>query len=100
VYEWRPGIPAALVANVKESDRTIRPGSGWRKVTTRQDLEQVYYSGGAVSAKTPMRLYRIEGDDGEIWGYFFAYRNILPFSIVDDKTIELGRVPEPPAPGP
>jgi outer membrane murein-binding lipoprotein Lpp len=99
VYEWRPGIPAAVVADLKDDDRTIRPGSGWRKIETREDLEQVYKSGSAYKAKANMRLYRIEGDDGEIWGYFFAYENRLPYTVVDDKTIELGGIPEPKAPG-
>jgi hypothetical protein len=97
-YEWRPGITAAVVADLKEDDKTIRPGQGWRKIGTPEDLERVYKGGTAVKAKSAMRLYRIEGNDGEIWGYFFAPQNILPYSTIDDKTIELGQIPEPPAP--
>lgn len=100
VYEWRPGIPAAVVADLKDDDRRIRPGSGWTKVETREDLEQVYKSGILTKRRFMMRLYRIEGDDGEIWGYFFAYENRLPYTVVDDKTIELGQIPEPKSPGP
>jgi hypothetical protein len=101
VYEWT-GLamtPAAIVADPGDDDKTIRPGPGWRKVKSPEDLEQVYKKGSAVKDKVGMRLYRIEGDDGEIWGYFFAPYNLLPHSIVDDKTIELGPIPEPKAPG-
>lgn len=67
---------------------------------TTQELEQVYKSGSAVKQKAGMRLYRIEGNDGEIWGYFFAAQNILPYSVIDDRTLELGPIPEPPTGGP
>jgi hypothetical protein len=101
VYEWT-GLgmtTAAIVADLGDDDKTIIPGAGWRKVKSPEDLEQVYKKGGAVKAKAGMRLYRIEGADGELWGYFFAPYNLLPHSIVDDKTIELGPIPEPKAPG-
>lgn len=99
VYEWRPGITAAVVADIKDSDRTIKPGTGWKKIKTRQELEQAYQAGAMVKAKKGMKLYRIEGADGELWGYFFAPDNRLPFTVVNDKTIELGQIPEPPSPG-
>jgi len=98
VYEWRPGLVASVVVDMKETERTIRPGAGWKKINTRQELEQAYKAGAAVKQKKGMRLYRIEGDDGEIWGFFFAPDNRLPYTVVDDKTIELGEIPEPPAP--
>lgn len=100
VYEWRQGITAAVVVDMKETDRTIRPGSGWKKIKTREELEQAYKAGAAVKDKKGMRLYRIEGDDGELWGYFFAPDNRLPFTVIDDKTIELREIPEPAAPAP
>lgn len=100
VYEWRPGITAAVVADLKDTDRTIKPGPGWTKMNSPQELEQAYKSGSLVKGKTGMKLYRIEGDDGELWGCFFAPDNVLPYSLIDDKTIELGRIPEPKAPGP
>ena len=101
VYEWSGlgMITAAIVVDLKDDDKTIRPGSGWRKIKTREELEKAYKSGSMVKAQAGMRLYRIEGDDGEIWGYFFAPRNVLPYSMVNDKTIELGQIPEPKAPG-
>jgi hypothetical protein len=99
VYEFRAGIPAAVVADFKDPDRVIRPGRDWRKLNSREELEQVYKSGKPLWAKAGMKLYRIEGDDGEIWGYFFAFKNVLPYSVIDSKTIELGPVPEPPQPG-
>lgn len=100
VYEWRPGITAAVVADLRDTDRTIKPGPGWRKINSRQELEEAYKGGSAAKTRTGMKLYRIEGADGELWGYFFAPYNILPYSVIDDKTIELGRIPEPKAPGP
>jgi hypothetical protein len=100
VYEWRPGITAAVVADLRDTDRTIKPGPGWRKLNSRQELEEAYKGGSAAKTRTGMKLYRIEGADGELWGYFFAPYNILPYSVIDDKTIELGRIPEPKAPGP
>jgi hypothetical protein len=100
VYEWRPGITAAVVVDLKDPDRTIRPGTGWRTIKSREELEEAYKGGSAVKARTAMKLYRIEGDDGEVWGYFFAPGNFLPYSVIDDKTIQLGRIPEPKAPGP
>jgi len=99
VYEWRPGITAAIVADLKDTERTIKSGVGWRKINTRQELEEAHKAGAPIKAKGAMRLYRIEGDDGEVWGYFFAPYNIWPYSMVDDKTIELGTIPEPKAPG-
>ena len=100
VYEWRPGITAAVVADLRDTDRTIKPGPGWRKINSRQELEEAYKGGSAAKTRTGMKLYRIEGADGELWGYFFAPYNILPYSVIDDKTVELGRIPEPKAPGP
>jgi membrane-bound lytic murein transglycosylase MltF len=35
----------------------------------------------------------------EFWGHLFAVHNLLPYTVIDDKTIELGRIPEPKAPG-
>lgn len=99
VYEFRAGIPAAVVADFKDPDRVIKPGPDWRKLNSRQELEQVYKSGKPLWAKAGMKLYRIEGEDGEIWGYFFAFNNVLPYSVIDSKTIELGPVKEPPQPG-
>jgi len=99
VYEWRPGITASVVVDIRDTDRTIKPGPGWRKLNSRQELEEAYKAGSATKARTGMKLYRIEGDDGELWGYFFAPDNMLPYSVIDDKTIELGRIPEPKAPG-
>ena len=99
VYEWRPGIPAAIVVDLNDPDRVIKPGTDWRKIKSREELEKVYNAGSAVKAKFGLKLYRIEGEDGEIWGYFFAYENRLPYSVVDDKSIVLGRVPEPKSPG-
>jgi hypothetical protein len=99
VYEFRAGIPAAVVADFKDPDRVIKPGKDWRKLNSREELEQVYKSGKPLWGKVGMKLYRIEGDDGEIWGYFFAFKNVLPYSVIDSKTIELGPVPEPPQPG-
>ena len=101
VYEWSGlgMITAAIVVDVKDDDKTIRPGTGWKKIKTREELEKAYKSGSMVKAQAGMRLYRIEGDDGEIWGYFFAPRNILPYTMVNDNTIELGQIPEPKAPG-
>jgi len=101
VYEWSGlgMITAAIVADLKDDDKTIRPGTGWKKIKTREELEKAYKSGSMVKAQAGMRLYRIEGDDGEIWGYFFAPRNILPYTRVNDNTIELGQIPEPKAPG-
>lgn len=100
VYEWRPGITASIVADLKDTDRKIKPGPGWRKLNSRQELEEAYKAGSAAKARSGMKLYRIEGNDGELWGYFFAPYNILPYSLIDEKTIELGRIPEPKAPGP
>jgi hypothetical protein len=99
VYEFRAGIPAAIVVDLKDPDRVIKPGADWRKLNSRQELEQVYKSGKPLWAKAGMKLYRIEGDDGEIWGYFFAFNNVLPYSVIDSKTIQLGTVREPPQPG-
>ena len=99
VYEWRPGIPAAIVVDLKDPDRVIKPGTSWRVIKSRQDLEQVYNAGSNVKSRFGLKLYRIEGEDGEIWGYFFAYENRLPYSVIDDKTIILGQVPEPKSPG-
>jgi len=99
VYEFRAGIPAAIVADFKDPDRVIKPGADWKKINSRQELEQVYKSGKPLWAKAGMKLYRIEGDDGEIWGYFFAFNNVLPYSVIDSKTIQLGTVREPPQPG-
>jgi hypothetical protein len=99
VYEWRAGITAAIVADLKDPDRKIKPGPGWRKINSRQELEQAYKGGSATKARAGMKLYRLQGDDGEVWGYFFAPWNQLPYSVIDDRTIELGPIPEPPAPG-
>ena len=99
LYEWRPGITAAIVADLKDPDRVIKPGPGWRKINSRQELEAAYQGGGAVKAKGGAKLYRLQGDDGEIWGYFFAPYNFLPYTVINDKTIELGRIPEPKSPG-
>ncbi len=60
---------------------TIRPSNraqAGRKLKTREELEQAYKRGSAVKARVGMRLFRIEGDDGEVWGYFFAPLNVLP----------------------
>jgi hypothetical protein len=73
---------------------------GWRKINSRQELEEAYKGDSAAKTRLGMKLYRIEGADGELWGYFFAPDNMLPYSVIDDKTIELGRIPEPKAPGP
>ena len=99
LYEWSGGITAAIVADLKDPDRVIKPGPGWRKINSRQELEAAYQGGGAVKAKGGAKLYRLQGDDGEIWGYFFAPQNFLPYTVIDDKTIELGRIPEPKSPG-
>lgn len=99
LYEWRPGITAAIVADLKDPDRMVKPGPGWRKINTRQELEAAYQGGSAVKTKGGAKLYRLQGDDGEIWGYFFAPNNFLPYTVIDDKTIELGRIPEPKSPG-
>jgi hypothetical protein len=101
VYEWNSlgGVPAAIVADLKDDDLTIKPGPGWRKVTSRQELEKIYQAGSVVKARAGMKLYRIEGSNGEIFGYFFAPYNLLPYTVVDDKTIELGQIPEPKSPG-
>ncbi len=99
VYEWRPGITAAIVADLKDPDRVIKPGPGWRKINSRQELEAAYQGGGTVKTKGGAKLYRLQGDDGEVWGYFFAPNNFLPYTVIDDKTIELGRIPEPKSPG-
>jgi hypothetical protein len=99
VYEWRPGITAAIVVDLKDPDRVIKPGSDWRKINSREELEKAYNAGSGVKTRFGLKLYRLEGDDGEIWGYFYAFENRLPYSNIDDKTIVLGRVPEPKAPG-
>ena len=99
MYEWRPGITAAIVADLKDPDRVIKPGTGWRKINSRQELEAAYQGGGALKTKGAAKLYRLQGDDGEVWGYFFAPNNFLPYTVIDDKTIELGRIPEPKSPG-
>lgn len=99
-YEWRPGITAAVVVDLRDTDRTIKPGPGWRKINSRQEFEAAYKGGSATKTRTGMKLYRIEGADGELWGFFFAPGNFLPHSVLDEKTIELGQIPEPKAPGP
>lgn len=99
-YEWRPGITAAIVFDLRDTDRAIKPGSGWRKIKSRQELESVYKGGSATKTRSGMKLYRIEGADGELWGFFFAPGNFLPHSVLDEKTIELSQIPEPKAPGP
>lgn len=99
VYEWRPGITAAVVVDLKDPDRVIKPGTDWRKLNSREELEKAYNAGSMVKAKFGLKLYRLEGEDGEIWGYFYAYENRLSYSVIDDKTIVLGRVPEPKSPG-
>ena len=99
VYEWRPGITAAVVVDLKDPERVIRPGSDWRKIKSREELEKAYNAGSNVKSRFGLKLYRLEGEDGEIWGYFYAFENRLPFSVIDDKTIMLGRVPEPKSPG-
>jgi hypothetical protein len=68
VYEWRPGITAAIVADLKDPDRVIKPGPGWRKINSRQELEAAYQGGGALKTKGAAKLYRLQGDDGEVWG--------------------------------
>jgi hypothetical protein len=99
VYEWRPGITAAIVADLKDPERVIKPGADWRKIKSRDELEKAYNAGSMVKARFGLKLYRLEGEDGEIWGYFYAYENRLSYSVIDDKTIVLGRVPEPKSPG-
>ena len=99
VYEWRPGITAAIVVDLKDPDRVIKPGTDWRKIKSREELEKAYNAGSMVKARFGLKLYRLEGEDGEIWGYFYAYENRLSYSVIDDKTIVLGRVPEPKSPG-
>jgi hypothetical protein len=98
-YEWRKGIPAAIVCDIKEGDRTMSFSRGWRKLNTPKELEEVYTSGTAMKAKGGLRLYRIEGEDGTLWGYFFAYQNVLPYTLVDDRTMHIGEIPEPKQPG-
>ena len=99
VYEWRPGITAAVVVDLKDPDRVIKPGTDWRKINSREELEKAYNAGSNVKARFGLKLYRLQGEDGEIWGYFYAFENRLPYSVIDDKTIILGRVPEPKSPG-
>ena len=70
VYEWRPGITAAIVADLKDPERVIKPGADWRKIKSRDELEKAYNAGSMVKARFGLKLYRLEGEDGEIWGYF------------------------------
>jgi hypothetical protein len=90
-----PSRPPTIIPSNKGLSRP-----GWRKINSRQELEEAYKGGSAAKTRLGMKLYRIEGADGELWGYFFAPDNMLPYSVIDDKTIELGRIPEPKAPGP
>jgi outer membrane murein-binding lipoprotein Lpp len=98
-YDWSAARTAAIVADLKDSERTIKPGSGWRKINSREELQGAFNRGSDVKSREGMRLYRLEGDDGEIWGYYFAPHNFLPFTVIDDHTIQLGWIPEPPTPG-
>ena len=88
-----------MVVDVKEGGRTIKPGPDWRTIKTRQEFDEASKGCSAVKAATGAKVYRIEGDDGEIWGFFFAPMNVLPFTVIDDKTIQLGSIPPPKAPG-
>ena len=100
VYEWRPGIVVAIVVDLKNDDLNIQPTPDWRKINTRQEFEQAINAGGGPIKASGAKLYRIEGDDGEIWGFFFAGKNFLPYTVIDDKTIQLGNIPIPSTPGP
>jgi len=99
-YDWRPGITASVVVDLKADDRLVKPGPGWRKINTRQEFDQTVKDISAVKVGSGAKVYRIEDEGGEIWGFFVAPRNMLPYSIVDEKTMELGMIPPPPSPGP
>jgi len=60
-------ITAAIVADLNDPDRVIKPGPGWRKINSSQELEAAYKGGSATKTRAGMKLYRLQGDDGEIW---------------------------------
>lgn len=97
VLEWGTNRPAAIVVDLKDDDYTLKFSRNWTKLKTPQELEAFYERGRSLKA-TGLKLYRIEGPDGDLWGKFYAFQNRLPVTMVDAKTIEIGDIPEPLAP--
>lgn len=98
VLEWGTNRPAAIVVDLKDDDYTIKFSRNWRKLNSPKELEEFYERGRGIKAAQQLKLYRIEGPDGDLWGKFYAYQNRLPITMVDDHTIEIGDIPEPLAP--
>ncbi len=89
--------PSGIMFDPKNNDRTLQPTDRWTKLDDKESaIEVISWIKIQDSSVFYPRLYRILGPDDQFYGYLFSAWNHLTTKVVDDKTLRVYDLPDPP----
>ena len=81
----------------KNNDKTLQPSDRWTKLDDKESVTEVIsWIKIQDSSNFYPRLYRILGPDDQFYGYLFSAWNHLTTKVVDDRTLRVYDLPDPP----
>ena len=89
--------PSGIMFDPKNNDRTLQPTERWTKLDDKESaIEVISWIKIQDSSDFYPRLYRILGPDDQFYGYLFSAWDHLMTKVVDDKTLRVYDLPDPP----
>jgi hypothetical protein len=95
LYEWTFRVPAAILFDLKNDGNTLRVGSGWSRITTRESLIAALERRNVWRDLGAPYLCSITGPDGNLWGYAATIAGTVSATEVDGRTMDISPPREP-----
>lgn len=89
--------PSGIIFDPKNDNKTLMPSERWTKLDDKESvIEVISWIKIQDSSDFYPRLYRILGPGDQLYGYLFSAWDHLMTKVVDDKTLRVYDLPDPP----
>jgi len=89
--------PSGIMFDPKNDNRTLMPSERWTKLDDKESvIEVISWIKIQDSHYSYPRLYRILGPDDQFYGYLYSAWDRMVAKVVDDKTLWVYDLPDPP----
>ena len=89
--------PSGIMFDPKNDNRTLMPSERWTKIEDKESIiEVISWIKIQDSSFHYPRLYRILGPDDQFYGYLYSAWDHLLTKVMDDKTLWVYDLPDPP----
>ena len=89
--------PSGIMFDPKNDNRTLMPSERWTKLDDKESvIEVISWIKIQDSHYRYPRLYRILGPDDQFYGYLYSAWTHVVTKVMDDKTLWVYDLPDPP----